>query len=106
MSLKVAAVVAGLLLALNLVVMTLEFASPSRAAVAGMNSRRLEADPDFVRAVHSIVEHCKVNVDLAQSSAESAGTPACGFLALRIRRRGSPVLRQIDGQRPARLRRA
>ena len=66
MSLKVAAVVVSLLLALNLVVMTLEFASPSRAAVAGMNAQRLEADPDFVRAVHAIVERCKVNVDLAR----------------------------------------
>jgi hypothetical protein len=66
MSLKVAAVVVGLLLALNLIVMTLELASPSRAAIAGMKSRQLEADPDFVRAVRSIVEHCKVNVDLAR----------------------------------------
>jgi hypothetical protein len=66
MSLKAATTVVGLLLALNLVVMALDFASPSRAAVAGMKSRQLEADPDFVRAVRSIVEHCKVNVDLAR----------------------------------------
>ena len=64
MSLKAATTLAGLLLALNLVVMALDFPSPSRAA--GMNARHLEADPDFVRAVHSIVEHCKVNVDLAR----------------------------------------
>ena len=66
MSLKAATTVVGLLLALNLVVMALDFPSPSRAAVAGMKSRQLEADPDFVRAVRSIVEHCKVNVDLAR----------------------------------------
>jgi hypothetical protein len=54
-----------LLLALNLVVMAFDFSSPSRAAIAGMKFRQLEADPDFVRAVHSIVERCKVNVDLA-----------------------------------------
>jgi hypothetical protein len=66
MSLKAATTLVGLLLALNLVVMALDFSSPSRAAVAGMNARRLEADPDFVRAVHSVVEHCKVNVDLAR----------------------------------------
>ena len=66
MSLKVATTLVGLLLALNLVVMALDFSSPSRAAVAGLNARRLEADPDFVRAVHSVVEHCKVNVDLAR----------------------------------------
>jgi hypothetical protein len=66
MSLKAATTLVGLLLALNLVVMALDFSSPSRAAVAGMNARHLEADPDFVRAVHSVVEHCKVNVDLAR----------------------------------------
>jgi hypothetical protein len=53
------------LLALNLMVLTLNLAGPSRAAVAGMSARRLEADPDFVRAVHAIVERCRVNVDLA-----------------------------------------
>jgi hypothetical protein len=63
---KVATTLVGLLLVLNLVVVALDLASPSRAAVAGMNAKRLEADPDFVRAVHSIVEHCKVNVDLAR----------------------------------------
>jgi len=66
MPLKAVMTFAGLLLALNLVVMALDFSSPSRAAVAGMKSRQLEADPDFVRAVRSIVEHCKVNVDLAR----------------------------------------
>ncbi len=45
--------------------MAFDFSSPSRAAIAGMKFRQLEADPDFVRAVHSIVERCKVNVDLA-----------------------------------------
>ena len=66
MSLKAVTTLVGLLLALNFVVMTLDFSSPSRAAVAGMKSRQLEADPDFVRAVRSIAEHCKVNVDLAR----------------------------------------
>jgi hypothetical protein len=66
MSQKVATTLVGLLLALNLVATAFNFSSPSRAAVAGMKSRQLEADPDFVRAVHSIVEHCKVNVDVAR----------------------------------------
>jgi hypothetical protein len=66
MSLKAVTTLVALLLALNLVVMALDFSSPSRAAVAGMKSRQLEADPDFVRAVRSIAEHCKVNVDLAR----------------------------------------
>jgi hypothetical protein len=66
MSLKAATALVGLLLALNLVVMMFDLSTRSRAAVAGMKSRQLEADPDFVRAVRSIVEHCKVNVDLAR----------------------------------------
>ncbi len=66
MSLKAVTTLVGLLLALNLVVLALDFSSPSRAAVAGMKSRQLEADPDFVRAVRSIAEYCKVNVDLAR----------------------------------------
>jgi hypothetical protein len=66
MSLKAVTILAGLLLALNLLVMALDFSSPSRAAVAGMKTRQLESDPDFVRAVRSIAEHCKVNVDLAR----------------------------------------
>jgi hypothetical protein len=66
MSLKAVTTLVALLLALNLAVLALGFSAPSRAAVAGMKSRQLEADPDFVRAVRSIVEHCKVNVDLAR----------------------------------------
>ena len=63
MSLK-AATILRLLLALNLAVMA-STSRRRRAPIAGMKSRQLEADPDFVRAVRSIVEHCKVNVDLA-----------------------------------------
>jgi hypothetical protein len=66
MSLKAATTLVGLLLALDLAVMAFDLSSPSRAAVAGRKSRQLEADPDFVRAVRSIVERCKVNVDLAR----------------------------------------
>lgn len=65
MSTKVVSVVLCVLLALNVAVLTLNFSAPSRAAIAGMSAKRLEADPDFVRAVHTIVEKCKVNVDLA-----------------------------------------
>ena len=55
-----------LLLAANLVVLGLNFSHKSRAAVAGMKSQHLEADPDFSHAVQSIVEKCRVNVDLAK----------------------------------------
>jgi hypothetical protein len=63
MSRKVVTTVVCLLLALNLVGMALNFALPSRAAVAGMKARDLGSDPDFVRAVRSIVEECIVNVN-------------------------------------------
>jgi hypothetical protein len=38
----------------------------SRAAVAGMSYQQLINDPDFTRAVKSIVTECKVNVDVAR----------------------------------------
>jgi len=31
-----------------------------------MKSQDLEADPDFAHAVQSIVEKCRINVDLAK----------------------------------------
>jgi len=39
---------------------------PARAAIAGMGYQELVRDPDFARAVLSIVQKCKVNVDLAK----------------------------------------
>jgi hypothetical protein len=66
MSLKAVTIMAGLLLALNLVVTVFNLSSSSRAANAGMDSRQLETDPDFVQAVRSIVDHCKVNFNLAR----------------------------------------
>ena len=40
--------------------------SSSVASVAGMDRQALTRDPDFVRAVQSIVEDCRVNVDIAK----------------------------------------
>jgi hypothetical protein len=65
MSPKVATILVSLLLALNLLVMALNFTSSSSAAVAGLRAHQLENHPDFVRAVRSIVQKCRVNVDLA-----------------------------------------
>jgi hypothetical protein len=65
MSPKVATILVSLLLTLNLLVIALNFTSPSSAAVAGLRAHQLENDPDFVRAVRSIVQKCRVNVDLA-----------------------------------------
>jgi hypothetical protein len=49
----------------NLVALVLTTSQPSRAAVGGMKYEDLMRDPDFARAVKSIVQDCKVNVDLA-----------------------------------------
>jgi hypothetical protein len=55
-----------LLTALNLSGMVLNLSVPARAAIAGMSYQELVRDPDFTRAVISIVQKCKVNVDLAK----------------------------------------
>ncbi len=62
---KVATTIVCLLLALNLAAMAVNFASPSAAAVTKLRAHQLESDPDFVLAVRSIVQKCRVNVDLA-----------------------------------------
>jgi hypothetical protein len=54
------------LTALNLGGFILNVSSPSRAAVAGMSYQDLVRDPDFTRAVQSIAQECRVNVDLAK----------------------------------------
>jgi hypothetical protein len=51
---------------LNAVGLAINFALPSRAAVGGLSYQELVRDPDFLRAVQSIVQECKVNVDLAK----------------------------------------
>ena len=55
-----------LLTALNLSGLVLNLSVPARAAIAGMSYQELVRDPDFTRAVISIVQKCKVNVDLAK----------------------------------------
>jgi hypothetical protein len=55
----------SLLSALNVIALAVNVPLPSRAAVGGMSYQDLVRDPDFTRAVKSIAEQCKVNVDLA-----------------------------------------
>jgi hypothetical protein len=55
-----------LLTVLNLGGVILHVSSSSRAAVAGMSYQDLIRDPDFMRAVQSIVQECKVNIELAK----------------------------------------
>jgi hypothetical protein len=61
-----------LLTALNVGGLVLNFSLPSRAAVAGMSYQDLVRDPDFTRAVQSIAQECKVNVDLAKLTCSPA----------------------------------
>jgi len=55
-----------LLIALNAVALIVNLSQSSKAAVGGMSYQALMNDPDFTRAVKSIVEACKVNVDIAK----------------------------------------
>jgi hypothetical protein len=55
-----------LLTALNLGGLILNISPPSRATVAGMSYQDLMRDPDFTRAVQSIAQECRVNLDLAK----------------------------------------
>ena len=56
----------GLLTTLNLIVLGINISLPSRAAVGGMSYQSLIGDPDFTRAVKTIAQECKVNVDIAK----------------------------------------
>jgi hypothetical protein len=53
------------LTALNAVALTIKVSLPLRAAVGGKTYNDLISDPDFTRAVQSIVQKCRVNVDIA-----------------------------------------
>jgi hypothetical protein len=62
-----ALLVAGALLtALNAAVLVAQFSTSSKAAVGGMNAQSLANDSDFRRAVQTVVESCRVNVDIAK----------------------------------------
>ena len=55
-----------LLIALNAVALIVNLSQSSKAAVGGMSYQDLMNDPDFARAVKSIAQDCKVNVDIAK----------------------------------------
>jgi len=52
--------------ALNASILIFNLTLPSRAAVAGMDYRALVTDSDFKRAVQTIVETCRANVELGK----------------------------------------
>jgi hypothetical protein len=54
-----------LLSALNAIALVTNISGPSKAAVGGMSYEDLMRDPDFRRAVKSIAQECRVNVDIA-----------------------------------------
>jgi hypothetical protein len=56
----------GLLTALNAAVLILQLSASSNAAVGGMNAQSLASDSDFRSAVQTVVESCRVNVDLGK----------------------------------------
>jgi hypothetical protein len=55
-----------LLSALNVIILGVNFSQQSRAATARMSYQQLMSDPDFVRAVESVAEACRVNVHIAK----------------------------------------
>jgi hypothetical protein len=59
-------VIACLLTVLNIGFIILQLSFPSKAAVGGMDAQALSRDSDFRRAVQTVVEACKVNVDIAK----------------------------------------
>jgi hypothetical protein len=56
----------SLLSGLNAIALIVNLSQSSRAAVGGMSYQELVRDPDFTRAVKSIAQDCKVNVDIAK----------------------------------------
>jgi hypothetical protein len=66
MSRKAMFAILSLLSALNITALAVNVSLPSRAAVGGMSYQDLMRDPDFTRAVKSIAQEWKVNVDVAK----------------------------------------
>jgi hypothetical protein len=65
-TLPIVLVLLCLLSGLNAIALIVNLSQPSRAAVGGMSYQELMRDPDFTRAVKSIAQDCKVNVDIAK----------------------------------------
>jgi len=59
-------VILSLLSALHVIALAINVSLPSKAAVGGMSYEDLMRDPDFTRAVKSIAQECKVNVDVGK----------------------------------------
>ena len=58
----------SLLTALNIAALIVNLSQPSRAVGAGMSYQDLLRDQEFTRAVKTVVQECRVNVDIAKLS--------------------------------------
>jgi len=56
----------GFLTAFNATALVIDVSLPTKAAIGGKSYEELVGDPDFTRAVQSVVKKCKVNVDIAK----------------------------------------
>jgi hypothetical protein len=65
-TLPIVMVLLCLLSGLNAIALIVNLSQPSRAAIGGMSYQDLVHDPDFSRAVKSIAQDCRVNVDIAK----------------------------------------
>jgi hypothetical protein len=61
-----------LLASANIATLIFNLSRPSLAAVAGMDYQVLMADGDVKRAVETIVESCRVNIDLGKARCRGA----------------------------------
>jgi len=55
-----------LLSALNVIILGVNFSQQSGAATDRMSYQQLMSDPDFVRAVESVAQACRVNLHMAK----------------------------------------
>jgi hypothetical protein len=70
MSVRAVTIILLVLTGINVIAVAINISSISRAAVAGLGVQELVSDADFAGAVKSIVEKCRVNVDLARVSCQ------------------------------------
>ena len=56
----------SLLTAVNVIVLVLNISPTARATIASGTYKELVNDADFTRAVKTIAQECKVNVDIAK----------------------------------------
>ncbi len=66
MSRRAVTITLSFLTAMNAIALAINVSPTARAAVAGLGTKELVNDADFTQAVKSVIERCRVNVDLAR----------------------------------------